>query len=400
MFIDIMIAIIIGILIGIVTGLTPGVHVNLVSVICVTLSPWLLQYTDAISLGVFIISLCITHVFLDSIPSIYLGAPEAETALGVLPGHRFLLKGEGMKAVKLTIAGSIFALLLSVVLFIPLIPVVKYGYPIIEGYIGEIIIFVVVFMMMRERKKLWGITIFLLSGALGMIVFNIPNFKEPMFAMFSGMFGIATLLYSFNENENIPEQNTEEEISVDDKVTIKALFGGQISGFITAVMPGLGASTAAVIGMQICRGLKDAGFLIMLSSINCVNFVLSLLTLLVFEKARNGAIISIQKIVTVITPEVILIFIIASLITGGIGTFLTLKFARMFAKMMGYVSYKKIIIGIIVFITALVVLISGWIGIILLIASTAIGMIPAIVKTSRTHAMGCLLLPVICYFML
>ena len=92
MFLEILISIFIGILIGIFTGLCPGIHVNMVSVILITLSPVLLTIAPPLALAAFIISLGITHSFLDTIPSIFLGAPDEDKVFSVLPGHKMLLE--------------------------------------------------------------------------------------------------------------------------------------------------------------------------------------------------------------------------------------------------------------------------------------------------------------------
>ena len=106
MVFEIFFVLFLGILIGIITGLVPGIHVNLVATTLFAISPILLNYFEPLSLAVFIISLSLTHSFLDTIPSIYLGAPENENALSVLPGQKMLLRGEGYQAVKITILGT------------------------------------------------------------------------------------------------------------------------------------------------------------------------------------------------------------------------------------------------------------------------------------------------------
>jgi len=92
MILEILIALLLGVCAGTISGLTPGIHVNLISLILISLSSYFLGFTSPIVLGVFIISMAVTHTFLDSIPSIFLGAPDADMALGVLPGHKLLLK--------------------------------------------------------------------------------------------------------------------------------------------------------------------------------------------------------------------------------------------------------------------------------------------------------------------
>lgn len=396
---DVFLAILIGVTTGVVTGLTPGVHVNLVSAFLISLSVWLIAKVSVVALTVFIIAMCVTHTFLDSIPSVFLGAPDSATALGVLPGHRYLLKGRGYTAIKLTVIGSFGALILSIFLFPLFIPIVKFFYPFIKNYIGHVLVCVVVFMILRDNKQLIALFVFLLSGLLGLIVLNTPNLKEPLFGMLSGLFGVSTLVYSLSSKESIPLQKTKQNLRLERGKVLKALFSGQFSGFITAVFPGLGSAQAAIISMQITRKLGDYGFMILIGSINTVNFLLSLVTLLVLNKARNGAIIAVSKLIKVDVPLVI-IFLLSALIAGSASVFLALNIAKGFSKLITKVNYQFVVISIIVLIIVFAIVLSGFIGLIILIVSSAIGLIPAITKTSRTHAMGCLLLPVILFFLL
>ena len=400
MFFQILIAVILGIIAGIVTGLTPGIHINLIAILLLTSSTFLLLYTSPIVLCCFIIAMSVTHTFLDSIPSIFLGAPESATALGVLPGHRYLLRGNGLMAVKLTIIGSFGALILSILFFPLLIPVVEFIYPLLKGYIGYILVLVMAFMILRDSKKLVALFMFLLSGTFGIIIFNMENISNPLFPMLSGMFGISTLLISLNENDKIPEQNVNQDIKLKKAETIKALLSGQFSGFITAVMPGLGAATAAVISMQITRKLGDHGFMILMGSINTVNFILSMVTLYVLNKARNGSIIVVQKLIENISINHIIIFLCSTVIAGSISVFLALKIGKTFSNLINKINYRKLVVLIIFFIIFLTIILTGPLGLLILIISTAIGIIPAITKITRTHGMGCLVLPVILYFIL
>ena len=120
MFLEIIAVVFLGCILGVVTGLTPGLHINLVAVILFGVSPLLLGYTNAVVLASFIIAMSITHTFTDFISSVYLGAPSDDTALSVLPGHRMLLEGKGHEAVKLTVIGSLLALIFSILL-VPLL---------------------------------------------------------------------------------------------------------------------------------------------------------------------------------------------------------------------------------------------------------------------------------------
>ena len=399
MYLEILFLIIAGIFFGIITGLTPGIHINLISLLLLSISPLLLSYFSIISLAVFIIAMSITHTFLDSIPSIFLGAPEAATALGVLPGHRYLLKGNGLMALKLTIIGSFGALILSILLFPLLLPIIKFIYSMIKNYIGWLLLLVVIFMILRDKFKIWALFIFLLSGIFGLLVFNL-NLKNPLFPMLSGLFGVSTLLISLSQNQKIPKQKYSTDIKLEPSKTLKALGSGQFSGFLTSMFPGLGAAQAAVLSMQITPNLGDHGFMILIGSINTANFTMSLATLYVLNKARNGSVVAISKLMESFSLTHILLFLFTALIAGSASVFLALKIGKVFANLINKVNYRILIISIITFIVLLTIILTGPLGFFILIISTSIGIIPAIVKTTRTHGMGCLLLPVMIYFLL
>jgi len=400
MFTELLIAIIIGVIFGIITGLTPGIHINLVAALLIASSAFFLGFTSVIALCCFIISMSITHTFLDTIPSVFLGAPDSATALGVLPGHRYLLKGKGFTAVKLTIIGSFFGLIFSIGLFPLLVPIVGFVYPFLKNYIGYILVLVAVFMIFRDRKWQWAVLIFLSAGILGLTVFSIPNLSNPLFPLLSGLFGISTLLISINENDKIPRQKAKQNLKLEKGKTFKAILSGTFSGWITAVFPGIGSATAAVISLQITRKLGDYGFMILIGAISTVNFALSLVTLFVLGKARNGSVIAIQSLVENISISHIVIFVCSSLVASMFAVFLGLYISKKFSRLVVKINYKYLIIGIICFITFLTIILSGWIGLLILVTSTAIGLLPAIQKTSRTHGMGCLLVPVIIYFLI
>ena len=183
MFYRTLLALSFGIFAGIFTGLAPGIHVNLISLIVVGASQKLLRFFGLMDLCIFIVSMSITHVFLDSLPSIFLGAPEAETALGVLPGHRFLLRGNGYRAVQLTILGAFLSLVMSIALFPAMIVVIKFIYNWTSQYTGYLLMAIILFMIVRDNNKIWSIIVATLASALGLVVFSLPTLEDPLFPM-------------------------------------------------------------------------------------------------------------------------------------------------------------------------------------------------------------------------
>ncbi|MFT4304394.1 MAG: tripartite tricarboxylate transporter permease [Candidatus Woesearchaeota archaeon] len=396
MFIEILMAILLGTIAGTFTGLIPGIHINLISAIIIASLSFLLGFTSPFALVVFILSMSIVHTFLDTIPSIFLGAPDSSTALGVLPGHRFLLKGQGLFAVKLTIIGSFFASIISILFFPAFLWIINYVYPIISPYIKYFIVCVVIFMILKDRHKLWAIFIFTISGILGLISLNL-QMENPLFPLLSGMYGVSTLLYSLNDKNNLPMQtNTSDKIPI--ILFIKALFSGCFSGYLTAVTPALGSGMAAVIASQITRKLGDIGFMLMIGSISTFNMVLSLVTFYSLDKARNGSIIAIQELLNGINNIQLIVLLLVVITVGSFSVFLAINISKIFCNIIIKVNYSKLIICIVMFIVSLTIILSGWKGIIILITSSAVGFLPAIKKTTRTMGMGCIIIPVLSYF--
>ena len=403
MFIEIIVAILLGCFAGVVTGLTPGLHINLVALILFIISPILLGYTNVIAVASFIIAMSITHTFTDFISATYLGAPSDDTALAVLPAHRLLLEGMGHEAVKLTVIGSLLCLIITILLSPILIVAVPVIFSYLKNYIGWLLLAVVIFMILREEninKKFWAFAVVALSGILGLIVFNIPNLKDPLLPMLSGLFGVSVLFLSLTQKTILPIQRTTEMIKVKTLNIIKALGSGVFSGSLVSIFPGLGPAQAAVLAGQIVGKIDVFSYLILVGGINTVSMVLSLITLFTIEKARNGSIIVVQQLLQNIDINTLILFLSVALIAGGIATFLTLYVSKIFSTIMNKLNYSILSILIILFIGVMVIYFSGFIGVLILITATFIGLIPNIVDVSRSNSMACLLIPIILVNML
>lgn len=394
---EIILCMLLGLALGIITGLTPGIHVNLVAITLVSLAPLFRDVVSPVGLAVAIIATAITHSFLDPLPSIFLGAPEGDTALGVLPGHRFLLKGQGAAAMMLTLIGSYAGLVVSLGLFPVFVWLGGIIYPFLQPAMGWVLLVIVAFMVWRDRYRWWALLVFLLSGCLGLLVFDL-QLKQPLFPLLTGLFGISTLLYSLYQTSSLPRQ-TNTVVTPSRKILGKSLGAGVISGWLTALLPGIGAATAAVLSLQIVKKLGDIGFMVLLGVISTVNFSLSLATLWAIDKARNGALIAVQELVPSSTPQQFILYGIVALIAGSIAVFLGKRLVKPFTFLVTSVPYRPLVLGVTGFLLILTLVLSGWLGLVVLIVAMAVGFIPAIKKTSRVHAMGCLLLPVMTYFL-
>ena len=399
MLLEILITIIAGIILGILCGLLPGLHPNTVNVILLSFSPFLLQFMSPLTLAVLIVVVSTSNSIIDSVPSIYLGAPDTDgNVMSVLPGHQMLLAGKGHEAVVLTVIGSIFGLIAAVLAIPPLALILKQIYPIIQDYIAFLLIAVVIFLIFREKNKVWAFFIFALSGILGIATLG-SQLKEPLFPLFTGLFGISMLLLGLKNKVKIPEQKFTD-INIKKKQIFKAVLTSLFSGSIVSMLPGLGNAQAAILGSSVIRDKDPKCFLIMVGGINTVNFIISFISILILDKARNGSIVAVSKLLETFTVEHLILFIVISLITGGLSVIVTIKLSRIFSKLIPKINYQKLSLAIIIGITIAVISLSGAIGFLVLITSTFLGMIPTFKNIGKNHLMGSLLLPVILYFLL
>ncbi len=109
----------IGVFLGCMTGLIPGFHVNNVALLALSMSPLAVNAGIPLSsVAAIIVSMGTVHTFLNYIPSALIGAPDGDTALALLPGHRMLISGHAAQGVAYSARGSQLGLLLSIPLLI------------------------------------------------------------------------------------------------------------------------------------------------------------------------------------------------------------------------------------------------------------------------------------------
>jgi putative membrane protein len=394
---DLLLAFAIGTVFGVVAGLLPGLHPNNTIPMILGLS----FLFGPMATAVILVSSGVINSFINFIPSILLGAPEESTVLGVLPGHKLLLEGRGYEAIKLCIVGSLGGVLFSVMtlpLFVFLIPP---AYEIIRPHVHWLLIAVIGYMILSERgkNKILGLSVFLLSGFLGLIVLN--NFADSaLFPLLTGLFGLPMLLMSIFQKTKMPEKFTYEENKIERKNILSCISIGSLGGIVAGLLPGLGATQSTILTQQAFGKKEGDGreFLISIGAITTCDIVYSILALWLINNPRSGIAVGVSKLLEVGFNET-LIFISFIIISAGIATIITLKMTKVSLKFLRSINYQKLCLYTSIFLFVLTVIFSGFIGILILIVSIAVGMIPNYLNIRRTYGMGCLILPCILFFM-
>lgn len=395
---EFILAIIAGIFLGTLTGITPGIHINTVTALLIA-NLSVFSFLSITSLVAFIVSLAITHTILDFIPSILTGATDEESFLSVLPGHEMLLQGKGREAISLVLIGALTSIPIILLLAMPFIKITPIIYEKITYYIPFILIFISLYIILRENKIWAALVIFLATGILGYSSLNSP-IKDPLLPLLGGLFGASSIIISLNQKIKIPYQ---EPINLKNlkglkKDYIKSFLGSLISSPFCSFLPAIGSGHAATISSELVPQSRKS-FLIMLGTINLIIMTLSFATLYSIGKTRTGAaaavknivreltIIDLWKIISIAIVSIILICIIALLITN------------LFIRIIEKTNYRNISIVMLIILTLAVITLSNIHGLIVFITSTAWGIFAIKSNVRRINMMGCLLVPTIIFYL-
>lgn len=282
---------IVGALMGSFTGIVPGIHANTLAIMLLSVAiaiesvidPYVSSYVDTrLLLAVIIGATSLAHTFANFIPGTFLGAPDGEVALSVLPMHKMVREGRGGHAINLSVIGSFGAVIFCMVtmlltrivigeplpnnkmdLYIMELTIPEFlqrdGYDymtsdstIIENIFGMqirrmllLLMAVSILLIVTERNEVANrkvenheiliegrssrllaicvaLFVFTLSGVFGWLVLNHWEGHTPsplmrfglnlpstaLFPAFTGLFGIATLMFSYRQTPQIMEQKS------------------------------------------------------------------------------------------------------------------------------------------------------------------------------------------------
>jgi len=357
--------------------------------------------------------MAISHALLEFIPSIFLGVPEEGTVLSILPGHQLVLQGRGREAVRLAAIGGFSAVIITALLLPVFMMILPPVYGPIKPYIWILLIIIVMYMFIRLNKDfksfLWSIALFLLSGIMGYNMLNTPiSSNVSLLCIFTGLFGVSTLLYSLSETSFVPTQNRFHNFKISGSI-IRGIFAGGIAGTILGFLPGLGPAQGSIIAQELSGG-GDAesnreGFLVAISGVNTSDTLFSLVLIFIIGNPRSGIAVYINNILENFDFAHLIFFVFTALTAVSLSLFLCLKLGDIVSNSIEQVNYKKLTWIVITFMSILVFgftlyyRVNILFMIIAYITSISLGLLPHYVGVNKSNLMGVLILPaIVIYF--
>jgi len=95
------------------------------------------------------------------------------------------------------------------------------------------------------------------------------------------------------------------------------------------------------------------------------------------------------------TPEVYLVAVASLAVAGAVSFGLLIPYSRFAVRFLARLDYRVVNIGTLIIIVAVLVLTTGFVGLLIAIPATAIGLIPSFFGTRRMNCLGVLLVPII-----
>jgi putative membrane protein len=404
-----------GFFLGIISGLTPGLHLNNFATMLLAISPQLMDYgLSPFNMASIILAASISQTFFDAIPAIFLGAPDSEVALTVLPGQRLMLEGRGIEAVRLSALGSSGAVLFALAMIIPLSWAASNYYDYLTKYMGVLLLAIALMMIRSEMgpqiegqgslvhykyKALAGM-LFLTSGLLGIFAFQREGLiasplgleAQVLLPLLSGIFGASGLLYSLSTDAEVPEQK-DSQIKLKPTPLAAALFSGSLGGSVVAWIPGVSPSVAAITA-RLGRPSSPEEFLVSNAGVNTANALFSLVALYVIDRPRSGAAAAIKELMDLDQSALVQMVIIAVIVAAA-SYLACIAAARPAGKAVSRINYRLLCLGVLAFLADMCYAFTGLFGLFIFFLSTVVGLVAPVAGIHRTHAMGVLMLPLI-----
>jgi putative membrane protein len=396
--IEILLGTLIGVLLGTISGIIPGVHANTLAGVLLSLQVALLSFFGPLVLAGVMFAALITHTFVDSIPSTFLGIPDADTSLAVLPAHALCLEGNGEEAVKIAALGSACAMVIAVPLSILCFFLLPALQPYFDWWIGILLIATMGYMIVTCECPGWALALFCVSGILGIFSLRyaflswhtLAGSSAILMPLLTGLFGISVLLTA--SQGTMPEQHFRG-IRMEDRTVMKYSVVGTFAGVAVGWLPGFSTASAnSVLASLIGYEKNRRTYILATSAANTSNAFIGLAALFALSRMRNGVMVAISELPLPTMSELTVIGVLAACAAYCITVVLS-RSASMFNGIDGRMLNRAVI----AFIVILCIILTGPFGVVILILATALGLVPHLVNIPRVFCMGAIIVPVILY---
>jgi putative membrane protein len=397
----------------------PALHIYNVAGLMVLLSVKAEGLLPGEVLAMFMLGLVVGYAVVNTIPSIFFGAPDDSTLFVVLPGQRYLMERRGFEASVLTGVGGLGGLVVLLVLA----PVMPRLFPVVRAVVGPhlhwILGAILVYMVLSEWPKgsdrgrgslakffdAWrslgvGLLTLLLSGLLGLVLFYsslVPAemaFQNLMPA-FVGLFAIPWVLQNLLSQAQVPAQHASRSVDLSPGLIARGVGAGALGGLFAAFFPVVTGGIGGFLAGHATAQRDDRLFIVSQGASKLVYYVGAFLFFFVpgLHLTRGGMAGMLSILYAPYTPATYWLAIAATLICGALAFGLLLVLSRAAIGLVSRVDYRWVSAGTLVVLIGVVAALTGWGGLLIAAVATAIGLLPVLWGSRRMNCMGVLLVP-------
>jgi putative membrane protein len=385
-----------GAALGTASGLVPGLHANNVALLLASVAPAVPG--SSLGVGVGMLAAGVVHTFVNAVPALALGVPDAETAATTLPGHRLVQAGRGPEAIRLSAVGSGLAVLAAVPLAVPVTRAVTAAYPTLRAHIAVVLGAVAVGLLAAEmgpRARLGGAAAQVTSGTLGVLALDAtpaaPLAAGGMLApLFAGLFGAPVLLEAA-AGGGIPPQSTGT-LRVTPRRVVLTATAGALAGAVVGYLPAVSAAIAAVAVLACIPGAGDRGYVVATSGVDTANALFALFALVAIGRPRTGVLVAFERTGA---PLSLAALVPAVLLAGAVGFVVTVVVGDRYLGAIGRFDQRRLSIGVLCLLAALSGLFAGGLGIGAFVVAALVGLVPVRTGARRVHLMAVLFVPLL-----
>lgn len=397
----------------------PGLHIYNVAGLLVILALEVEGLVPDEVLAMLMLGLVVGYAMINTIPSVFFGAPDDTTLFVVLPGQRYLMERRGFEASVLAGVGGLGGLAALLLLS----PVMPRLFPVVRTVVGPhlhwILGAVILFMLMSEWPKgsdrgssrlakffdAWrslgaGLLTFLLSGLLGMVLFYsslvpVERAFQNLMPAFVGLFAIPWVLVNLLSQAQVPAQHVSQSVDLSPALIVRGVGAGALGGMFAAFFPVVTGGIGGFLAGHATAQRDDRLFIVSQGASKLVYYVGAFLFFFVpgLHLTRGGMAGMLSTLYTPYTPKTYWLAIAATAICGALAFGLLLWLSRVSIRLVTRVDYRWISAGTLVLLVGGVLAVTGWAGLLIAAVATPIGLLPVMWGARRMNCMGVLLIP-------
>jgi putative membrane protein len=408
-----------GTLVSGIVSCIPALHIYNVAALLVVLALRARGLVPEELLALFMLGLVVGYAVLNTIPSVFLGAPDDSTIFVALPGQKYLMQSRGFEAAVLAGVGALGGLLV-LLLLAPVLPVVL---PVVRRIVGPhlhwILGAVILFMLMSEWPKgsdrgstslvrfldAWrslgaGLLTFMLSGILGFVLFygNLVPVEmafQNLMPAFVGLFAMPWVLQNMISRARVPMQYVSESVDLSPGLVARGVGAGALGGLFAAFFPVVTGGIGGFLAGHATAQRDDRLFIVSQGTSKLLYYVGAFIFFFVpgLHLTRGGMAWMLSVLYTPSTPAIYWVAIATTLISGVLAFLMLLWLSRGVIRLVTVVDYRWISAATLLVLLAVVVTLTGWSGLLITLVATGIGLLPVMWGARRMNCMGVLLLP-------